>query len=364
MKYLRPIDPHVHLRGEEYAEHDFLGMAIDDANAVGLKAFIEMPNCTPNLTTMELMQERSIHAAKRISERDLDGWGLEWGCHVGLTDDAEQVHQALLLTERNRTIHADKTFYCHSTGRMGIIDPEIQEKLWRLKGEMNYKGVSIGHFEAEDFYVDCFDPANPASHSEAQPEAAELEQVHRQLLLAQKYGFEGTFYIAHVSSPETVRLVHTIRETVPFKIILEATFHHILLNVEDYRSMGNLVKMNPPLRSKESQREMLQYVVSGYIDILGTDHAPHTHEAKSSNKPPSGIPALPFWPKGIEILKTNGIQQDILDRITFGTANELFGLYLEPEEVDIVYDPGRWKRYGYNPFENVEAAYKLGRAFR
>lgn len=113
------------------------------------------------------------------------------------------------------------------------------------------------------------------------------------------------------------------------------------------------MKMNPPLRSKESQQSLLEMCLAGKLDIIGSDHAPHPMERKRGPNPASGIPALPFWPRGIELLRKLGISEDLLKDMTFGTANTLFKFGLAPGEVDCEYNPDLWAKYGFNPFESV-----------
>lgn len=346
MQYVSPIDPHVHLRGEEYTK-DWENLAFRDAAAVGLCHMLEMPNCKPFLTSTEACERRV---------RKLGYSTTRHGINIGLTTDLGQVHQALLLVmNRQIRVAADKIFYTHSTGNMGICDPKDQEAIWKLKGEMGYNGVSMGHFEDETLWKEPFDPKRPFTHSERQNEASELNQVMRQLRWAYDYNFQGTFYICHVSSPDTVDMVVQQRHLFSFRIVLEATWHHIFLNYEDYFVHGNRVKMNPPLRERAQQKKLLAAVHQGKIDVIGSDHAPHPLERKDDpENPASGIPALPFWPKGIELLRDGGIMDRLLEAITYRNANIIFRLGLPRQLVDKEYNPVLWEAYGFNPFARVD----------
>jgi dihydroorotase-like cyclic amidohydrolase len=113
--------------------------------------------------------------------------------------------------------------------------------------------------------------------------------------------------------------------------------------------------MNPPLRSKAMQEKLLEYVLAGKLDIIGTDHAPHPISRKDDpEKPASGIPGILFWPRGIELLRKFGISSELLDNMIFHNANKLFKWNLTPQIVDIKYDPTLWDRYGYNPFIRLD----------
>lgn len=357
-KYLSPFDPHVHLRGNEYPNQDFIGLAFRDARAVGLCGMAEMPNPSPQLTDLITIERRITQVDTRTELLRPDHF-----IHIGLTNDILQVNQALDIVENHKRVLGDKTFYTHSTGNMGVLDKDYQAYLWKVKARRGYKGVSIGHFEDETSYNGVFNPDDPKSHSLVQHEGAELDQVVRQIENAKKWGFEGKFYIAHVSSPYTVDFIKDQRPKCGFEIILEATFHHTLLCWTCYHDSGNLVKMNPPLRCRKSMAAMMQHVVDGNIDIIGTDHAPHTL-ARKNNKtsPASGIPALPYWPRFIEILQDKGVSRQQIDKMTFYTAARIFGFDTKVSandfrEVDIEYDPSLWDAYGWNPFEWVDKTY-------
>ena len=282
--------------------------------------------------------------------------GVKHLMHIGLTNDREQVVAAIGFAQTNRgtVIGADKTFYSDSTGDTGVKTWSDQLMLWRVKKELGYDGVSMGHFEAEECFLGEFNPKDPITHSHHRPELSEVAQVEAQLRNAYDTGFKGTFYIAHVSSTDTVDLVEKVRTFVGFPIVLETTWHHMLLNWEDYRQHGHFVKMNPPLRKQGRQMHHLEYVLQGRFDIIGTDHAPHTLERKKNEKPASGVPALPFWPKGIDLLQKAGMKKETLDELTFHNANRIFRLGLEPKEVTVEYDPQRWEFYGWNPFSRID----------
>jgi dihydroorotase len=354
MKYVRPIDPHVHLRGTEYPENPYLKYAFEDANAVGLIAMLEQPNPQPWLTTPEIIEKRLLDA--RLIKDNYYSKHIHHGIHIGLTNDINQVRDALTaVTKRKHGLRSDKIFYTHSTGNMGILDEDYQRKIWKLKGDMGYTGVSIGHFEDEKSYTGEFNPSIPASHSTYQNIKAELVQVMRQFKSAVDYNFKGVFYVAHISNPESIDFLEQEKNKAPFKVVKEMTFHHMFLNWDDYIVHKNRVKMNPPLRAELTQLELLSHVLEGRIDIIGTDHAPHPLSRKDDQvKPASGIPAIPFWPRGIEILREHEIDEKLLEDISFNNSNNVFDLRLHREEIELNYDISLWDKYGYNPFSRLK----------
>lgn len=347
MRFLSCIDPHVHLRGEEY-KTNFLEMAMYDAKKVGLLAVMEMPNPVPWLTTLESIENRMA----RVNDES----NVNHRVNPGLTNDHDQVKTILKAVMDDKFgMRSDKIFYTHSTGNMGILDPEYQEWIWKYKGEIGYKGVSMGHFEDEKHFLGSFDPRKPVSHSHYQTRDSELIQVQTQLRHAKNNNFQGTFYICHVSNPETIEFINKEKQFSEFKIVVEVTWHHMFLNFEDYSIHGNRVKMNPPLRSQKHQERVLEYVLNGSVDIIGTDHAPHTLEKKDDpDKPASGIPGIAFWPKGIELLRENKIDEKLLDDLIFNNANRVFNLKMLPTTIDVEYDGSLWDKYGWNPFSRID----------
>lgn len=344
MKYLSAVDVHTHLRGEEYPDHAFAQMALDDARAVGLCGIIEMPNCKPFLT-----QSRSV-LVREAKMRSLRNGRLYIRSHPCLVTDQDR--KTLFQELQPQSI---KIFFAHSSGNLGVIDPAEQKALWGSIKNCCYDGVVIGHFEDENVYGSPFDPKKPWTHSIHQHERAELSSVIKQILNAFDSKFRGTFYCAHASNPETIDYLNYERQNVPFKIAIEVTWHHMFMNWTDYEHHGNRVKMNPPLRQSNLQSAILQRVVSGHIDVIATDHAPHPIERKDDpEKPASGITGIPFWPKGIQKLRELGMHEGLIENVTFYNPNRIFQLDLEPRQVEVEYDRSLWDKYGYNPFSRVD----------
>jgi len=353
MEYLSPIDPHVHLRGEEYAK-DFLEYGMADARTVGLVGMVEQPNPKPQLTTEKIINERL---------NKLNNYSIPCHIHIGMTNDKNQVIDAINMIMQRRVSRccSDKIFYTHSTGNMGILDVEFQRWIWQKKAEMQYSGISIGHFEDEESYLKIpFDSEKPITHSYKQCPEAEYIQVERQLRFAHDAGFTGTFYVAHVSNPATVLLCedyrrkHTLHNK-RFDVVLEATWHHLFLNTTHYDTYGTYVKMNPPLRPKPLQEMLLQHLLRGEIDIIGTDHAPHPIEKKTGPNAYSGIPAILFWPYGIKMLKDLGMKTERIEYITSHKANILFfhnSLKTNIIKLNFSFEEMNpyWKKYDFNPF--------------
>ena len=351
MKYLRPIDTHAHFRWDEYLNYNFIKLGFRDSRAVGLAGVLEMPNTTPQLTTIANIADRIVIANKHRGE-------IYHGIYAGTSEDMAQVKNIVLEAkksmEANGRINGIKIFHCQSTGKMGITDHDKQREIWEILGGLEYKGVVTNHFEDEESYTGDFDYTNPITHSIRQNPESELIQAERQVRNAKDFKFQGIMVSAHTSNPDTVDYLISERKNVPFDIAIEMTLHHMFLNTEDYSIHKNRVKMNPPLRVPILQQRNLEHVLKGNIDFIGTDHAPHPIEEKDSKTPKSGIPAIPFYPRGIELLRNEKIREIVLQDITFNNANRIFKLGLAPRLAEVEYNPLLWVAYGYNPFSRID----------
>ncbi|MGI8315051.1 dihydroorotase [Halobacillus mangrovi] len=124
------------------------------------------------------------------------------------------------------------------------------------------------------------------------PNVAESVQIARDVLLAE--AADCHYHVCHVSTKESVRVIRDAKRA-GIKVTAEVTPHHILLNETDVKEDDALFKMNPPLRSKEDQKALIEGLHDGTIDFIATDHAPHTEEEKQQ-----GFRYSPFGITGLE----------------------------------------------------------------
>jgi dihydroorotase len=159
------------------------------------------------------------------------------------------------------------------------------------------------------------------------PSDSEYIHVGRDILLAEETG--ARYHVCHISTAESVRLVREGKQR-GVKVTAEVTPHHLLLCDEDIPGLDPNYKMNPPLRSKRDQLALLEGLLDGTIDIIATDHAPHTSEEKEK-----GMLEAPFGIVGLEtafpLLYTHLVKKEVItlaqliDKLTVKPAN-VFGL--------------------------------------
>ena len=173
-----------------------------------------------------------------------------------------------------------------STGELLVED---DEGVARILAQTNRRAA----FHSEDEFrlrqrVGEQIAGNPASHPVWRDAEAARLCTERLIRIARRTG--KRIHVLHISTADEMPLLAANKDVAT----VEVTPHHLTLSSDDYARLGTLLQMNPPVRSKEHQRAIWQALQSGVVDILGSDHAPHTLEEKAKPYPasPSGMPGV------------------------------------------------------------------------
>ena len=332
------IDPHVHFRdGEKERHKETVEHGISVAHRAGLDAAFDQSNTNPPLTTKERVAERL-----ELGQRAIDKLGSDffYGVYGGVQEvdgklDERQIYSMLemyfcqdsLLGVMGRMVGI-KLFAGHSTNNLGVVREENQKMFYKTLADSGYKGVAAVHCEKErHINGDVFEPIDPYSHTVARSPIAELMSVEDQINFAAEAGFKGVLHICHVSVPQSLDYIEHARNLIDFRITCGITPHHAMLY--DYLMQnpeGLLLKMNPPLRTREMQEIMLGALLAGRIDWIETDHAPHIKAEKIGKPYASGIPGLPFYPHFIQMLRSRGMSDEMLADVTHNNIMNAFEL--------------------------------------
>jgi len=338
------IDCHVHCRDFKQNYKETIEHALEVARDSGLSGIFDMPNTNPPVTTRERVLERfALIGTKSIF----------YGIYIGLTSDKEQITEAVETyneffpsnPEIRRGVVGLKMFAGRSVGDLAIIELEEQVEVYNQLSNLNYMGVLAVHCEKEsEMYPRLWDSSKPSSHSLSRPEISEMESVKDQIEFARKSSYKGHLHVLHASIPESVSLVFNAKKDL--RISCGVTPHHLLLNnqIEDI-----MYQVNPPLRKPTSQELLFELFRNGKIDILETDHAPHTREEKLEGM--SGIPNLASWPVFLDILKRRGIKEELIDKVAFENVNEIFQTQIPRRKFPL---KSHLKDYAYSPYEHLE----------
>ncbi|QIO21599.1 dihydroorotase [Haloarcula sp. JP-L23] len=264
------MDVHVHFRQPGYPHKETWESGSRAAAAGGVTTVVDQPNTDPPTVDSEAFDQKAEFAADSI---------IDWGINGGVT--ADWIPNVLL---RRRLFALGEVFLADSTGDMGIETALFEEALELATEE----GVTVTvHAEDADRFNDDARARDDADAWSAYRTAeAEAEAVTRACEAAERMG--ARIHIAHTSTPEGIDIAADAGMTT------EVTPHHLLLSRKDLGELGTFGRMNPPLRREKRRREVYDRVVDGTVDMIATDHAPHTREEKDASiwDAPSGVPGV------------------------------------------------------------------------
>ncbi len=284
-KYLMPgiIDDQVHFREPGLTHKADLYTEPRAAVAGGTTSFMEMPNVKPATLTQELLQAKYDIAA----EKSLANYSFFMGAS---NDNLEEV-----LKTDPKTVCGVKVFMGSSTGNMLVDDREVLDKLFA-----NVPMLIATHCEDEAtvrrneaIYKEKYGENVPIElHPEIRNVEACYKSSHLAIELATKYNTR--LHILHISTAKELDL---FRNDIPLKdkrITSEVCVHHLYFNADDYAAKGTQIKCNPAVKWKSEQAALIPALLDDRLDIIATDHAPHTWEEKSNTyfNAPSGVPLV------------------------------------------------------------------------
>ncbi|QDH78129.1 dihydroorotase [Echinicola soli] len=284
-KYLLPglIDDQVHFREPGLTHKAEIYTEAKAAVAGGVTTFMEMPNTVPQATTLELLEEKYNIAA----EKSLANYSF----YLGATND----NLDELLKADPSTICGIKVFQGSSTGNMLVDNQETLESIFE-KCEMliatHSENDDIIKANLEKYKAEYGDDIPVKYHPKIRSAEACYDASKRVVDLARKYGTK--LHILHISTAKEVMLFDNTLPLEEKRITAEACIHHMWFSEEDYDKKGTLIKWNPAVKTAKDRDEILKGVLDDHIDVIATDHAPHTLEEKDNpyTKAPSGGPLV------------------------------------------------------------------------
>ncbi len=266
------IDSQVHFREPGLEHKEDLETGSRAAVMGGVTAVFEMPNTNPTTTLPPNLADKVSRARDRMF--------CDFAFYVGGTRDSAQRIPELEQLEGSAGI---KVFAGSSTGDLLVEDDSGLEA---IISKLNRRAA----FHSEDetrlreriqFQI----PGDPSSHPVWRDAEAARKCTERLLRIARKHG--KRIHILHISTADELPLLAAHRDIAT----VEVTPHHLTLTAVDYATLGTKLQMNPPVRGREHRDALWQAINSGLVDVLGSDHAPHTLEEKAKTYPqsPSGM---------------------------------------------------------------------------
>jgi dihydroorotase len=267
------IDDQVHFREPGLTHKEDLAHATRACAKGGVTTFLEMPNTRPAATTQSLLEEKLAIASKRSL--------VNYGFYIGATP-----HNVDELKNARRT-PGIKIFIGSSTGDLLVDEQEALERIFAettLPITAHCEDEATVRANAARLSGTC----DVADHSRIRDHQAAIIATRRAIDLAFRH--KHRFHVLHVSTGDEADLISDHRNL----ITAEVCPHHLFFNIDDYARLGTLVQMNPSLKTRDDNRRLWQALLDGRIQVIATDHAPHTLEEKQRPYPesPSGLPAV------------------------------------------------------------------------
>ncbi|CAM3931911.1 Dihydroorotase [Pseudomonas reidholzensis] len=276
------IDDQVHFR-EPGAPHK--GSIYTESRAAvagGITSFMDMPNTQPATLSLEALADKKQRASRSSV--------ANYGFHFGVSNDNLEVVAAL----DPRDVAGVKVFMGASTGDMLVDDPRVLETLFAC-----VPTVLLAHCEHTPSILENeasvrarFGAAlKPSMHPIIRDADACYRSSSLAVALAKQFGTR--LHVLHLTTARELALF----EPGPLsgkRITAEVCAHHLLFDDRDYARLGNLIKCNPAIKSQADRDALRQALLCDRLDVIGTDHAPHTFEEKAKPYPqaPAGLPLV------------------------------------------------------------------------
>lgn len=277
------IDDQVHFREPGLTHKATIETESKAALAGGITSFMEMPNTSPQTTTIKDLEDKFAIAEKT----SFANYSFMFG---GTNDNLEEI-----LKVNPKEVPAIKLFLGSSTGNMLVDDPEVLEKIFsntslpiavHCEDETTIKNNLEKYKEkyGDDIPIEC--------HPKIRSEEACYLSSSTAIELAKKTG--ARLHVFHLSTGKETTLFENDKPLKEKKITAEVCIHHLWFSDKDYREKGSLIKWNPAVKTAKDRDMLWEALLDDRLDIIATDHAPHTLEEKNNvyTKAPSGGPLV------------------------------------------------------------------------
>ena len=360
------IDDQVHFREPGLTHKADIWHESRAAAAGGITSYMEMPNTNPQTITQKALQNK-FNIAR---EKSL----VNYSFYMGATND----NLDELVKTDPKTVCGIKVFMGASTGNMLVDNPKS------LRDIFSYAHLPVAtHCEDEgtikanlEKYKNQFGDDLPISyHPLIRSEEACYKSTTLAIELAEKYNTR--LHVLHLSTGKELNLFQQGGDLRTKRITNEVCVHHLWFNNSDYKKLGARIKWNPAIKTRKDQEALLEGLLNDCIDIVATDHAPHTIEEKKQNyyQAPSGGPLVQHSLVAMLELHKKGIisLEKIVEKMCHAPA-EIFqiskrgyirkGYWADLILVDLdkswtVNNTNILSKCGWSPFENVRFSSKV-----
>ncbi len=266
------IDTQVHFREPGMEHKEDLHTGSKAAVLGGITAVFEMPNTNPPTTTHEAIQDKLNRAKGRM-----------YCDHAFFVGAAAENIDELGELEKLPGVCGVKVFMGSSTGSLLVADDEgVRQVLRHINRRAAFHCEDEERLEARKKFRE---PGNPATHPVWRDVDTAYRATERLLRIAKQEG--KRVHVLHVTTADELPLLMLAKDFAT----MEVTPHHLTLTDECYKELGTLCQMNPPVRGPKHRAALWHAINTGLVDVIGSDHAPHTLEEKAKPYPesPSGM---------------------------------------------------------------------------
>ena len=283
--YLIPgaIDDQVHFREPGLTHKGDIESESRAAVAGGITSFIEQPNTIPNAVTQEILEQKYQLA----SNNSYANYSFMMG---GTNENLEEI-----LKTNPKNVAGLKLFLGSSTGDMLVDNSESLEKIFsatKLLIAVHSEDETTVKANLEKYKLIYGDDIPVEFHPQIRSVEACYKSTERIVKLAKKTG--ARLHVFHLSTAKELEFFTNKIPLEEKQITAEVCIHHLWFSDEDYKTKGNFIKWNPAIKSVDDRKALWEALNDGRIDVIATDHAPHTLEEKNQcyTKAPSGGPLV------------------------------------------------------------------------
>ena len=272
------IDVHVHFREPGFIHKEGWNSGSRAAVAGGITSVFDMPNTRPQTTTLKALSQK-IKLAKKKSY-------CNFGIHFGATGEN------IAEIKKAKGIRSIKIYFGSSTGNMLLND---EEKLLEIMEIAKKKDFVVCVHAEDDAIISGnsikYSKGNSGVHDKIRSAEAEAAAIVK--LLGMRKKSKCRMHFCHISGRKGLLLIAKAKKKSR-AITAEATPHHLFLNNKDVGRLGNFGKVNPSIKSEKDRKALWKGIFNGAIDVIATDHAPHTIAEKKRpyRDAPSGLPGI------------------------------------------------------------------------
>lgn len=284
-QYLLPgvIDDQVHFREPGLTHKATIHSESRAGVAGGTTTFMEMPNTVPNALKQTLLQDKYEIAARTAM--------ANYSFFMGVSND--NLQEALRTDPK--TVCGLKVFMGSSTGSMLVDDEHVLNELFRQSPMLiatHCEDEATVRANTERYKAEYGDSATAALHPLIRNEEACLKSSSLAVELAKRHNTR--LHILHISTADELALFSNSVPLSEKRITAEVCVHHLWFDADDYARLGNQIKCNPAIKAPHHRPELLKALLDDRLDIIATDHAPHTWVEKQQQywQAPSGLPLI------------------------------------------------------------------------